>query len=52
MSQVLFKGQQLGKYEILDSLGTGGFAAVYLARDQWIDKLVALKVPHFQNYDL
>jgi serine/threonine protein kinase len=52
VSQVLFKGQQLGKYEILDSLGTGGFAAVYLARDQWIDKLVALKVPHFQNYDL
>jgi len=52
MSQVLFKGQQLGKYEILDSLGTGGFAAVYLARDQWINKLVALKIPHYQNYDL
>lgn len=51
MSQVLFKGQQLGKYEVLDSLGTGGFAAVYLARDQWIDKLVALKVPHYQNID-
>lgn len=52
MAQVLFKGQQLGKYEVLDSLGTGGFAAVYLARDQWINKLVALKIPHFQNYDL
>jgi serine/threonine protein kinase len=52
MSQVLFKGQQLGKYEILDSLGTGGFAAVYLAKDQWINKYVALKVPHYQNYDL
>jgi serine/threonine protein kinase len=52
MSQVLFKGQQLGKYEIIDSLGTGGFAAVYLAKDQWINKLVALKVPHYQNYDL
>lgn len=52
MGQVLFKGQQLGKYEILDSLGTGGFASVYLARDQWIDKLVALKIPHYQNYDL
>ena len=50
--QVLFKGQQLGKYEVLDSLGTGGFASVYLAKDQWINKLVALKVPHFQNYDL
>jgi eukaryotic-like serine/threonine-protein kinase len=52
MSQVLFKGQQLGKYEIIDSLGTGGFAAVYLAKDQWINKLVALKVPHYQNHDL
>lgn len=52
MAQVLFKGQLLGKYEIIDSLGTGGFASVYLARDQWINKLVALKVPHYQNYDL
>lgn len=52
MAQVLFKGQQLGKYEVLDSLGTGGFASVYLARDQWINKYVALKVPHYQNYDL
>jgi len=52
MGQVLFKGQQLGKYEVLDALGTGGFAAVYLARDQWINKLVALKIPHYQNYDM
>ncbi|HET6266497.1 MAG TPA: serine/threonine-protein kinase [Acidobacteriota bacterium] len=52
MAQVLFKGQQLGKYEVLDSLGTGGFAAVYLARDSWINKMVALKIPHYQNYDL
>jgi len=52
MAQALFKGQQLGKYEVLDSLGTGGFASVYLARDQWINKLVALKIPHYQNYDL
>lgn len=52
MAQVLFKGQQLGKFEVLDSLGTGGFASVYLARDQWINKLVALKIPHYQNYEL
>lgn len=52
MAQALFKGQQLGKYEIVDSLGTGGFASVYLARDQWINKMVALKIPHYQNYDL
>lgn len=52
MAQVLFKGQQLGKFEVLDSLGTGGFAAVYLAKDTWINKLVALKIPHYQNYDM
>jgi len=39
----------LGKYKIVSPLGSGGFAAVYLARDTWIDKDVALKVPHKQN---
>lgn len=52
MGQLLFKGQQLGKYEIIDTLGTGGFASVYLARDQWINKMVALKVPHYQNFEM
>ena len=46
---MLFRGQNLGKYKILAPLGSGGFGAVYLARDTWIDKDVALKVPHKQN---
>ena len=46
---MLLKGQTLGKYKILASLGSGGFGAVYLARDTWIDKEVAIKVPHKQN---
>ena len=46
---MLLKGQTLGKYRILASLGSGGFGAVYLARDTWIDKEVAIKVPHKQN---
>lgn len=46
---MLFKGQKLGKYKILASLGSGGFGAVYLARDTWIDKDVAIKVPHKQH---
>ena len=46
---MLFRGQNLGKYKILAPLGSGGFGVVYLARDTWIDKDVALKVPHKQN---
>ena len=46
---MLFRGQTLGKYKILSPLGSGGFGAVYLARDTWIDKEVAIKVPHRQN---
>ena len=46
---MLFRGQTLGKYKILSPLGSGGFGAVYLARDTWIDKDVAIKVPHRQN---
>jgi len=48
---MFFRGQQIGKYRILSSLGSGGFGAVYLAEDTWIDKRVALKVPHKQNLD-
>ena len=46
---MLFRGQKVGKYEILSPLGSGGFGAVYLAKDTWIDKEVAIKVPHKQN---
>ena len=46
---MLLQGQTLGKYKIVAPLGSGGFAVVYRARDTWIDKDVALKVPHRQN---
>jgi serine/threonine-protein kinase len=48
---VFFRGQTIGKYRVLSSLGSGGFGSVYLAEDTWIDKKVALKVPHKQNLD-
>ena len=48
---MLFKGQTLGKYRILSPLGSGGFGTVYLARDTWLDKQVAIKVPQRQNLD-
>ena len=48
---MVFRGQALGKYRILEPLGSGGFGTVYLAEDTWIDKRVAIKVPHRQNLD-
>jgi serine/threonine-protein kinase len=48
---MVFRGQTLGKYKILEPLGSGGFGTVYLAEDTWIDKRVALKVPHRQGLD-
>jgi eukaryotic-like serine/threonine-protein kinase len=46
---MFFRGQTVGKYKILAPLGSGGFGTVYLAEDTWLDKKVALKVPHRQQ---
>jgi serine/threonine-protein kinase len=48
---MFFRGQIVGKYKILSTIGSGGFGTVYLAEDTWIDKKVALKVPHKQHLD-
>jgi eukaryotic-like serine/threonine-protein kinase len=48
---MFFRGQIIGKYRILSTIGSGGFGTVYLAEDTWIDKKVALKVPHKQSVD-
>jgi serine/threonine-protein kinase len=48
---MFFRGQIVGKYKVLATIGSGGFGTVYLAEDTWIDKKVALKVPHKQNLD-
>ncbi len=48
---MFFRGQIIGKYKILSTIGSGGFGTVYLSEDTWIDKKVALKVPHKQNLD-
>jgi serine/threonine-protein kinase len=48
---MFFRGQLVGKYRIQSLLGSGGFGSVYLAEDTWIDKKVAIKVPHRQSLD-
>ena len=48
---MFFRGQIIGKYKVLSTVGSGGFGTVYLAEDTWIDKKVALKVPHKQGVD-
>ncbi|MGH9461972.1 MAG: serine/threonine protein kinase [Vicinamibacteria bacterium] len=49
--QMFLLGQEIGKYQILQTLGSGGFGTVYLVKDTWIDKKFAIKVPHRQGVD-
>ena len=39
-------GQQLGNYRLIDQLGTGGFAVVYLGEHVHLKTLAAIKVLH------
>src|SRR5262245_38375215 len=43
------EGRKLGRFELLDTLGTGAFGTVYKARDPQLDRVVAIKVPRAGN---
>jgi serine/threonine-protein kinase len=43
---VLRNAKSVGRYELLEDLGSGGFATVYRARDPVLDREIALKVLH------
>jgi serine/threonine protein kinase len=38
--------RRVGKFQLLQRVGVGGFGAVWKARDEELDRLVALKLPH------
>ena len=43
---------QVGKYETLEQIGTGGFGVVYKARDPHIQRLVAIKLCTSRNEEV
>src|SRR5262249_23176014 len=38
----------VGRYQVRSALGAGGFGRVYLAYDEQLERLTAIKVPHQQ----
>ena len=46
------KFSRIGKYEILDKIGEGGFGVVYKGRDPFIKRLVAVKTCSSENQQI
>ena len=42
--QILTAGHKLGRYTVIEPIGSGGMGAVYRARDEKLERIVAIKI--------
>ena len=50
-SRRIFPGEKLASFQLIEQLGSGCFGTVWKARDQQLDRDVAIKVPHREALD-
>lgn len=48
---VMSQNQSVGDFELLEKLGTGASGTVWKAKDQRLDRIVAIKIPRKDNLD-
>lgn len=49
LSMVPSRGEMVAHFELVDTLGVGGFGSVHMARDTKLDRMVAIKLPRYEG---